>query len=284
MEQQLVEIRDQQKQSWDKFSSGWKKWDDLTMDLLKPMGDSIIRHLNPSGNDQVLDIAAGTGEPGLTIASMLSGKGHVVITDLSDGMLEVAREKAEHLGLRNVETIACDAGELPFENDRFDAISCRMGFMFFPDIMKAAREMFRVLKPGGRIAASVWHGPDKNFWVTATTGTINRNMELPPPPPNSPGMFRCAKDGFMVDLLQQAGFTNAGQEEVQSTLKSKTTDGYWSFITEVAAPVVAALSQADEEMKRKIKDEVYQLVNSKYPDGNVNIDCEALIIYGEKPA
>ena len=73
MKEEWEEIRDQQKETWNKFSPGWKKWDDLTMDSLKPMGDEIIRLLHPKNDDLVLDVAAGTGEPGLTIASRLKG-------------------------------------------------------------------------------------------------------------------------------------------------------------------------------------------------------------------
>jgi ubiquinone/menaquinone biosynthesis C-methylase UbiE len=202
MEQQLEEIREQQKASWNKFSPGWKKWDELMMDFLKPMGDEIITLLNPKTTDVVLDIAAGTGEPGLTIATMVTN-GKVIITDLSDDMLAIARENALLRGITNIETKACDVCELPFEDNTFDAISCRFGFMFFPDMLLAAKEMARVLKPGGRIATAVWNGPEKNFWITAAMGTINRNMELPPPPPGSPGMFRCAKDGLIADLFQR---------------------------------------------------------------------------------
>ena len=162
MEQQLEEIREQQKAAWNKFSPGWKKWDDLAMDFLKPVGDEIIRLINPKGADIVLDIAAGTGEPGLTIATMLKG-GKVIITDLSEDMLEIARENAMNRGIKNIETHACDVCELPFADNTFDAISCRFGFMFFPDMLLAAKEMVRVLKPGGRIATSVWNVPEKNF-------------------------------------------------------------------------------------------------------------------------
>lgn len=281
MEQQLEEIREQQKAAWNKFSPGWKKWDDLTMDFLKPMGDEIIRLIIPKGADVVLDIAAGTGEPGLTIATMLNG-GKVVITDLSEDMLEIARENAMKRGIKNIETRACDVCELPFADNTFDAISCRFGFMFFPDMLLAAKEMVRVLKPGGRIATSVWNVPEKNFWVTAIMGTINRNMELPAPPPGSPGMFRCAKDGFISDLFLQVGLKNISQKEIAGKLNSKTTDVYWNMMTEVGAPIVAALSKADDAMKTKIKGEVYQTVNQKYPDGNVVIDSSALVIYGEK--
>jgi len=281
MEQQLEQIRDQQKQSWNKFSGGWKKWDELVMDFLKPMGDEIIRLLNPQKTDVILDVASGTGEPGLTIAAKLSG-GKVIITDLADHMLEIARENAESRGIYNIETVTCDVCDLPFPDNTFDAISCRFGFMFFPDMLLAANEMVRVLKPGGKIATSVWNVPEKNFWVTAIMATINKNMELPPPPPGSPGMFRCAKDGFISEIFSQAGLKNISQTEIFGKLNCKTSDAYWGMQTEVGAPIVAALSKASDDMKEKIKIETYAALSQKYPDGNIIIDSSALVIYGEK--
>ncbi len=281
MKQQLEQIREQQKETWNKFSPGWKKWDDLFMDFLGPMGDEIIRLLNPKGNDAVLDVAAGTGEPGLTIASKLKG-GKVVITDLAQDMLEIAKENAIRRGIHNIETRACDVCEMPFADHAFDAVSCRFGFMFFPDTLLAAKEMARVLKPGGRIATAVWNVPEKNFWVTAIMGAINRNMELPAPPPDAPGMFRCAKEGYLTNLFEQAGLKNISVKEVAGKLNCKTTDVYWNAMNEVAAPVVAALSKAGAAMKEKIKNEVYQAVNQRYPDGNIRIDSSALVVYGEK--
>jgi len=281
MEQQLEIIREQQKASWNKFSPGWKKWDDLTMDFLKPMGDEIIRMLKPKSDEVILDVAGGTGEPGLTIASMMN-KGKVFITDIAEGMLEIAQENAKQRGIKNIETHVCDVCELPFDDDTFDAISCRKGFMFFPDMLLAAKEMVRVLKPGGRISASVWDGPEKNFWVTAIMGTINKNLELPPPAADSPGMFRCSKNGLMSELFSHAGLKNISKNYVSGKLNSKTTDVYWNFMTEVVAPIVAVLSSAEEAMKEKIKSEVYTVVSEKYPDGNVVIDSSAIVIYGEK--
>ncbi|NML63659.1 methyltransferase domain-containing protein [Hymenobacter sp. RP-2-7] len=56
-----------------------------------------------------------------------------------------------------------DACALPFPNQQFDAVSCRMGFLFFPDMLLATQEMYRVLKPGGRLATSVWSAPPHNL-------------------------------------------------------------------------------------------------------------------------
>ena len=280
MNQQLEEIREQQKQSWNKFSPGWKKWDNMTMDFLKPMGTEIIASIKPSGKELILDIAAGTGEPGLTIASMLNG-GKVIITDLAEDMLVIAKENAVTRGITNIETKPCDVCELPFDDNSFDAISCRFGFMFFPDMQLAADEMYRVLKPGGRIATSVWDGPEKNFWVTATMGTINKHMELPPPVPGAPGMFRCAKPGLMKEIFEKAGFKNVGVKEVPTKLNSGTAETYWNMMTEIGAPIVAALSKADDNTREKIKKEVLSLVKEKYP-GHVAIDAASLVISAVK--
>ena len=180
MEEQLVQIREQQKEVWNRFSSGWKKWDDLTMDFLKPMADAIIHRLKPKDTDIVLDVASGTGEPGLTIATMLRG-GKVIAIDLAEGMLDVALENANRRGIKNFETITCDVCDLPFPDNSFDAISCRFGFMFFPDMLLAAKEMVRVLKPGGRIAVTVWNEPEKNLWATSILSIVNKNMKIAPP-------------------------------------------------------------------------------------------------------
>lgn len=281
MEEQRKMIREQQRASWNKFSPGLKKWDQLFMDFLKPMGDELIERIDPKNGDFVLDVAAGTGEPGLTIASMLNG-GKVILTDISENMLDIARENAQIRGLKNVEFLACDVCELPFPDNTFDAISCRFGFMFFPDMQLAAKEMARVLKPGGRLATSVWNVPDKNFWFIAMAEAIKRNMELPVAPNGAPGMFRCAGEGFISDLLVQAGLNNVHHRQINSQLACETAEVYWELLVDVAAPMVSALNSADPAVRHIIKSEVYQALEQKFPEGDVRIEASALVISAEK--
>ena len=281
MDQQLQEIRAQQKASWNKFSSGWKKWDDLVIQFLQPMGHEIIEQLNLKANDSVLDIAGGTGEPGLTIASIVKD-GKVMITDIAEEMLAIAAENAAKKNVTNVATKVCDVCELPFADNSFDAISCRFGYMFFPDLLLATKEMVRVLKPGGRIAVSVWGAAEKNFWVTTVGGTINQNMQLDPPPPGAPGMFRCAENGMIQNLFKAAGLNHTAEKEVNSSLELESAEIYWNMMTEVAAPFVAALSKADHEMKAKIKREVFQKINQKLGSDTISLNGNALVISGEK--
>lgn len=281
MDTQLEQIREQQKATWNKFSPGWRKWDDFTMDWLRPMGDEIIRALQIQPTDTVLDIAAGTGEPGLTMAGLAS-RGKVVITDLAEGMLAVAREKAQKKGISNYETVVCDVSELPFDEATFDAVSCRFGFMFFPDMLLAAQEMARVLKPGGKIAAAVWGAPDKNAWVTAIMSTIQQNMSLPTPAPGAPGMFRCGSPGLLADLFRQAGFKNVSEQEVTGQLTCGSKENYWKFMNEVAAPVVAALSKADTATTEKIKQQVFELIEQQSSHKNAALNYGAIVVSGKK--
>jgi ubiquinone/menaquinone biosynthesis C-methylase UbiE len=281
MDSQLIEIREQQKETWNKFSPGWKKWDDFTMEFLQPMGEAIISELHIKADDNVLDIAAGTGEPGLTIARLAS-KGKVTGTDISDKMLEIAKETARNKQIKNYETKTCDVCELPFDENTFDKISCRMGFMFFPDMQLASDQMYKVLKPGGKMATTVWSLPEKNVWVTTIMGIINRNMQIAPPPPGSPSMFRCAGNGFIKGLMETSGFKNIREQEVKGKVLYEDFDFFWNMMNDVAAPVVGALSKADDAMKQRIKNEV-QEQSDQYKTGNgLEFDYAALVISGEK--
>jgi SAM-dependent methyltransferase len=152
------EIRDVQRVTWAGLSAGWEKWDSVIMDQLGPVGAAMIGRLGIAGDQQHLDIAAGTGEPGLTVARLAPG-GHVVLTDLAAEMLDIATRRADAQGITNFETTVCSADDLPFGDAAFDSISVRFGYMFFPDLAKATAEFARVLKPGGRLCSSVWAGP-----------------------------------------------------------------------------------------------------------------------------
>lgn len=281
METQLQAIRDQQKETWNKFSGGWKKWNDFTMNFLKPMGDAIIKSLEIKSNDVVLDIASGTGEPAFSIAAIVKN-GEVYATDLADQMLDVAREYADENEINNIEFKVADISDLPFKDNFFNKVSCRMGFMFFPDMQLAANEMFRVCKTDGKFATSVWAAPENNEWVTAIMKVLSNNIEMPQPVPGAPGMFRCAKPGLIKDLFENAGFKNVKEENISGEVEYDSVDEYWNMMNEVAAPVVGALSKADELVTNKIKNELYGYCNNKLKNGHLTMNYASTIISGEK--
>src|SRR2546423_3651151 len=96
------EIRDVQRATWAGLSAGWEKWDSIIMDQLGPVSAAIIERLHIAEDQHHLDIAAGTGEPGLSIAR-LAPKGRVVLTDLVPQMLDIAVRRARGQGIANIE-------------------------------------------------------------------------------------------------------------------------------------------------------------------------------------
>lgn len=274
-------IREQQQAVWNQFAPGWKKWDDFTMQFLKPMGDAIITALELQTTDTVLDVATGTGEPGLTIASVVT-KGNVVGTDLSEEMLVIAQEKAQRVGVSNYQTQQADVSALPFADASFDAVSCRMGFMFFPSMTQAAFELVRVLKPGGRLATSVWAGPDQNPWISSLMGIINRTLQLPPPPPDAPGMFRCAKPGLIAGFLVEAGLSDGKETVLSGQITYENPEAYWNNMNDIAAPVVHTLRQTDQATINQIKQAVFDRLREQYGTGPVALPFSTLILQGRK--
>lgn len=281
MQPQLIQIRDQQRDTWDKFSAGWKQWDELVLNWIAPVGEELIRSARLRDTSHVLDVAAGTGEPGLSAAARVP-KGKVTVTDLSSRMLEVAAGNAARRGITNFETRQCDAGEMPFPDASFDAVTCRFGFMFFPDVNLGLREMVRVAKPGARVCAAVWGAPELNPWATTIMGAIAAHVDMPPVPPGAPGLFRCAAPGYMAGAFRDAGLKDVVEKEITGERTFDSPEQYWQFMTEIAAPVVAGLAKADEPTREKIRLTVLDLARRTSTDGRARFHWSAVAISGEK--
>ena len=278
---ELDEIREQQRQTWDRFSAGWTRWDALVARWLAPVGAEMIRSLALSPDTEHLDIAAGTGEPGLSIAALVPD-GRVVLTDLSAGMLESASANVAARGLTNVDLRECGVDDLPFADESFDSISCRFGFMFFPDIPAAVTELLRVLRPGGRITAAVWAQPAGNPWATIPMSAISSEVGLAAPPADAPGLFRCAAPGAVADIFRGAGMRDVAETDVVGALEPDDVEQYWSFITEVAAPVVSGLTAADEAARERIRNLTLREVRAFQDGGPVSLPMHARCICGAK--
>lgn len=273
------EIQEQQRQTWDRFSGGWTKWDEMVLTWLRPAADEMIRSLKLGDHGEHLDVAAGTGEPGLSIAALLP-RGRVVLTDVSAGMLAAARANATARGLANVELRECGVDALPFEDASFDTISCRFGLMFFPDIPGSVAELVRVLRPGGRLSAAVWAEPADNPWATIPMAAISAEVDLPAPTPESPGLFRCAAPDAVARLFRDAGLCDVVEVDVRGTLDTSSADDYWAFMTEIAAPVVGGLGLADDASRSRIKMGTLEQVRTFEVDGRPNIPFHARCVTG----
>src|SRR4051794_25346057 len=275
------EIRDAQRATWARLSGSWDKWDAIIMDQLGPVGAAIIERLDVVEDQQHLDIASGTGEPGLTIARR-SPKGRVVLTDLAPEMLAVAARRAGAQGITNIETKVCSADDLPFGDAMFDSVSVRFGYMFFPNAAKATAEFARVLKPGGRICSSVWVKPEENPWTAILMQAIQTEVVVAPPDPDGPNMFRYETSGSVGAVYEAAGLRDVAEWDVAVELVTSSPAEYWEMMSEHVSLAIASLQQVDEPARERIRATVMANVSAFESDGDVRVPGVARCIVGMK--
>jgi ubiquinone/menaquinone biosynthesis C-methylase UbiE len=276
------EIRDAQRATWDGLSEGWEKWDAVIMDQMRPVASAMIERFDLAEDQQHLDIASGTGEPGLSVAKLVP-QGRVVLADLSPEMLAVAARRAAAQGVTNVETRVCSADDLPFDDATFHSVSVRFGYMFFPDAPAATAELARVLRSGGRLCASVWVRPDQNPWTTIAMQAIASEIALPPPDPNGPNMYRCAAAGQVSALYEAAGLRDVAEWDVDVELVTRSAEEYWAVISEHVSLAVAALKQVDVAARERIRAQAIAEVSAFEEDGAIRVPGLARCIVGTKP-
>jgi len=275
------EVRDFQRATWARCSAGWEKWDTVITQQLSPVGAAMIDSLDIAEDHQHLDIASGTGEPGLSIARLLP-TGRVVLTDLAPEMLEIAARRAHAQGITNIDTTVCSADDLPFDDAAFNSVSVRFGYMFFPDAATATAEFARVLRPGGRICSSVWVKPEANPWTAIVMQAIATEAVLAPPDPSGPNMFRYAAPGAVSALYEAAGLRDVAEWDVDVELVTQSPEQYWEMISEHVSPAVAALDRLDEPTRERIAATVMANVSEYAKDHEVRVPGVARCIVGTR--
>lgn len=195
-----------QRAQWNKDGAAWRRWNP-TLDRWYGEPTRLmldLARLEPG--QRVLDIAAGAGEPAVSAAERVGPGGYVLATDISEGIVELARQVARERGHHQVETRVMDGEELELPDSSFDAVLCRLGLMYMPHPVTALREWRRVLKPGGRVAVVVFSTPERNDWGAIPAAILRCHARLAPPAPGQPGPFSLGAPGALAGVFARAGF------------------------------------------------------------------------------
>lgn len=272
-------ITEQQRQTWNKFSSGWQKWDKFVLGWLKPIGDQLLEEVNLQSADKVLDVSTGTGEPGLTAATKVA---QVIATDVAEDMVEIARQNALSRKLANFEVKVADAENLPFDDSSFDGVVCRLGVMYFGNPQAGVNEMARVLKPSGKLALAAWAEPAKNPWATTASSVINKLLNLTPPSSDIPGVFRHSTAQKLTEMMTAAGLSGVKQNEVTGEIVFDSPEHYWEFVTDVVAPVATPLSAASAALREQAKQAVLAATSGYSKEDKVVFNWSCWIATGSK--
>jgi SAM-dependent methyltransferase len=209
-----------------------EKWKAKSAAMGKEVTQTLVTYARPQPGMQVLDLASGTGEPAISLASRVLPGGHVTALDLSADLLAIAEERARQRGLTNLQTHSGDAQYLPFAENSFDLATSRFGVMFFVDVVRALRELLRVLRPGARACFAAWGPVEQPYW-SSTMAVVHQHIGGP---------------GSLSVALREAGFSAI--EEMSPTVPwtwPGTKQEVWEQARAVAAPFQAMLQRVREE-------------------------------------
>jgi enediyne biosynthesis protein CalE5 len=275
------EFREAQRDSWNTAAGGWKRWSGLIDEATRSVNERLVELAGVKSGDRVLDIACGYGEPSLTAAGVVGPEGSVVATDISPGMLAFGRERAADRGFDNVEFIESDANSLEFPAQSFDAAVSRWGIIFEPDGEGTAALVRRFLKEGARMAISSWGPPERVPFISVPMRTALQKLNVPPPPPGTPGpLSRPTPDG-LAGLLEGGGFSEVSVDEIEISWELDSAEQVTEYTRDIVAPLTAMVSKHPQEVQQEtwaaITDAVREFAGE---DGRVRFPSLVLVAAG----
>lgn len=235
-------FKERQRAEWDSSAQGWQEWWPTIERANQPVADRLIELVDLEPGNRVLDVATGAGGTAFDVAEAVGPDGEVVATDLSPGMLGIAKDRAAEADLTNVTFEVGDAETMELPTGAFDAVLCRFGIMFFPDRALALERIRDALRPGGRFAASVPGSMETAPFMTMPMGVVMETFELAPPPPDVPGMFSVAGEAALRQELEGAGFSDVRTGTVSSVFRLGSPAEYVRFLQDCAGPLTALLA------------------------------------------
>jgi SAM-dependent methyltransferase len=259
-----------------------EKWKAKSAAMGQPVTDALVDYARPRPGMQVLDLASGTGEPGISLAMRVGPQGRVTALDLSADLLQIATERARARGLTNFTTQQADAHSLPFPENSFDLATCRFGVMFFRDAVAALRDVRRVLRAGSRTCFLVWGSFEQPYWQTMM-GVVHRHVGGPLLEPDGPNPFRFAEPGSLSAVLREAGF-EAVEEETKTLPWTwpGPVEEMWEYARSVSVPFRPMLDRVPAGMWSEVDSEVHAAI-ARYFDGErVVYGASVVLAAGQK--
>jgi ubiquinone/menaquinone biosynthesis C-methylase UbiE len=268
-------MKTQMKAAWDDTAEGWKRWWPTFERAAQVVNDRLVELAQVRAGARVLDIATGSGEPALTAARVAGPSGKVVAVDMSPAMLAVARERVAAANLHNVELVESDAESLKLDADSFDAVLCRWGLMFMPDLDGLLRGLYRALKPDGRLATAVWSVADKVPMCGLARDAIRQITSIVPPP-NAPNPLKLADTSILERALAGAGFREVKFERLIVTFEFPSADAFADFRSSIGG-TRATLSSMPADVGRQVREAVITAAQQyAAADGVVRLANEAI--------
>ena len=277
---------------WNRVSGKrWVEMGDVIDALIAPLGEAAMDRARPEPAERVLDIGCGCGQTTLALAARVGERGLVLGLDISDPMLERARDRVREASAKNALFQQADAQTHRFDtSDRseFDLLFSRFGVMFFASPVEAFTNLMSALRPGGRLTFVAWQRLDRNPWMHLPIVAAAKHLPPndPPPEPNAPGPFAFADQERVEGFLRESGFENIRHESLERDLLvggGRSLADTVEFLAQLG-PAGAALRDASAELRNDVLHEIHTVVKPFHEKAGVRMPSASWIVSAERPS
>lgn len=215
--------------------------------MFRDWSGELLRRAQPGPGERILDIACGSGIVARLVAHDLDGQARVTGLDLSPAMIDVARRTSAKEGVE-IEWHVGNAGALPFANASFDLVLIQQGLQFFPDRAAAAREVYRILTPGGRVATATWTEISNNPFNLGFAEVIERHFGAPAM--HTP--FSFGNQDVLRAVLAGAGFAEVDMTTIRRHVRFASPDRFVELGIAAVSAAVPALQSIDTDQRARL--------------------------------
>jgi enediyne biosynthesis protein CalE5 len=278
------EIRTRLHGMWAGVAEGWAKH----AEYAEYRGGVVTRRLlelaAPQPGDRVIELACGPGAVGLAAAELVGPGGQVVLSDVVPEMTAIAAARADAAGVTNVVTRELDLERIDEPAASYDVVLCREGLMLVLDPARAAAEMRRILRPGGRLALAVWGPRERNPWLGVIFDSVTAELGAPVPPPGVPGPFSLDDADKVTGILAGAGLADVQVRELPTPYLAASFEEWWTRTGALAGPLARMLAALPEDKAIALRERARHAISRYETDaGGLEIPGVSLIASAVTP-
>lgn len=269
--------------SLDRTPEGWSvvadAYEDVVLPFTRAYAEDALRFVPAPAGGRVLDVACGPG----TLALIAAERGaRVVATDFSPAMVARLRHRVAERRLGNLEAHVMDGQALALPDGSFDAAYSIFGLIFFPDRARGFRELWRVLKPGGRAAVAAWSTPDRIQFFSVLQSAVREAVPDLEPPPEPPAILSLADPQRFRQEMEGAGFRRVEIRTVQHAWTHPSPEAFWERQLQVSPVFKLLVERIGPPKVARVRDVLLRRLHAEFGNGPVSLRGEAHVGLGAR--
>jgi SAM-dependent methyltransferase len=267
---------------WAGVAGSWAKHAEYVDARGAEVTEAMLELTLPRPGERVLELACGPGSVGLAAAARVAPGGEVVLSDVASEMTAIAAARAAALGLANVSTCELDLEQIEQPDGSFDVVLCREGLMLVPEPDRAAREIRRVLRPGGRVAIAVWGPRERNPWLGVVFDAVSAQIGKQVPPPGIPGPFSLDDSDKLAGVLADAQLTDVAVHELPTPLRAASFEEWWTRTCALAGPLAKVLASLPERAAEALRSRLLEAIRPYETPAGLEFPGVTLLAVGRR--